>query len=298
MSPHFWSRVVVSAAVAVVAPLLVADAAHAAPAPAYTPAGSQQLVFTGGGLLGLTCAAVPSAQSITVSVGSTLRVVNKTGRRARLSVNDVFWGEVADGSSVDLWIERGPVSLSLKPTCLLSGGASVTVQVVAPTPAPTPTTAPPPKPTPKQTPQSGGAAQVTPGASASSTPSQRGALPPSVPLRGVAEVPPDTTPARAPVDPRPEPPGSAPAESPMAASPMAADPTAPDSIAPDIAPEPISESVVTVESAVVAKPKPQPARRDEPPFLLALIATICVIGVSAGAIQAILAQRATRTGRA
>ena len=33
-----------------------------------------------------------------------------------------------------------------------------------------------------------------------------------------------------------------------------------------------------------------------PNGLLALIATVCVVGVSAGAIRAIVAQRATRTG--
>jgi hypothetical protein len=40
----------------------------------------------------------------------------------------------------------------------------------------------------------------------------------------------------------------------------------------------------------------EPVRESGPIGLLALIATVCVVGASAGAIRAIIAQRASRTG--
>lgn len=282
MSHHVWSRVAVLAGVLVATPLLLAGTARAAPSPSATAvAENRQLVFTGGNLLGLTCTAVPNPPSITVPAASALEIVNETGTRARLVVDGVAWGEIAKNSRVEIPVERGPLSLRLTPTCLIPKEGSATVYVMAASPAPVPTTAAPsplPSSAARPTEPASDVSQVSPPAPApATTASGRRELLPGVPVWEVAEA-------------RPEPPGTPRAV--VEVEPWATPSTGPASARPP------SSAVAIKPGDVVAEPKPLSPGRKGPPLLLALIATICVIGVSASVIQAILAQRASRTDRA
>ena len=98
----------------------------------------KEVVFSGGGLLGVACGAKPSATSVTVPAESSLRVVNNTGRRAKLVLDGATRGEISSGSAADVLFHRGPVSLALKPDCVLADESSVRVEVVAAPPAAAP----------------------------------------------------------------------------------------------------------------------------------------------------------------
>ncbi|BCB80618.1 hypothetical protein GCM10022251_02350 [Phytohabitans flavus] len=168
-------------------PLLVTAAAQAAPKLDPLPAESgKEVVFSGGrGLLGVSCTANPSASSVTIPAETTLRVVNRTGYRAKLLLDGASQGEIANGAAAPVVFHRGPVTLGLKPSCMISDESAVRVET-----------------------------------------------------SGTGD--------------------------------------------PGVAAEALSSV--------------QPVRKSGPIGLLALIATICVVGVSSGAIRAIIAQRATRTG--
>ncbi|MFD0741252.1 hypothetical protein ACFQ1L_04305 [Phytohabitans flavus] len=75
-------------------PLLVTAAAQAAPKLDPLPAESgKEVVFSGGrGLLGVSCTANPSASSVTIPAETTLRVVNRTGYRAKLLLDGASQG--------------------------------------------------------------------------------------------------------------------------------------------------------------------------------------------------------------
>ncbi len=88
---------------------------------------------------------------MTVPAESTLRVVNNTGRRAKLVLDGATRGEIClGGSAADVLFHRGPVSLALKPDCVLADESSVRVEVVAAPPAAAP--APPAAPRPRAPP--------------------------------------------------------------------------------------------------------------------------------------------------
>lgn len=203
------------------APPLVSGIAVADPSPAPgAPArqGGHEIVFSGGAPLGLRCAAKPNAASVTVPAEGTLRVVNDTGRRARLLLDGVAQGEIAGRSSGDVLFHRGPVSLALRPNCLFASQSAARVDVAAPSAA-----------RPSATPSTG---RGTGGPAGAGSPSAAGQPP-----------------------------------------------------APAMADGPAAEPMGSVE----------PLSDGEPIGLLALTATVCVVGVSAGAIRAIMAQRITRT---
>lgn len=238
-------------------PLLVTAAAQAAPAHDPLPAESgKEVVFSGDrGLLGVSCAANPSTSSVTIPAETTLRVVNKTGYRAKLMLDGAAQGEIADGATAPVVFHRGPVTLGLKPSCMLSDESAVRVEVV---PAPR-AKAPGAKPRPGS---------------------------PTQPRRDQPEEHPEATPSAAPT------PSPAATETP---EPATASEDGGDS----------GEAMATVDDtsgtgdegvAAEALSSVQPVRKSGPIGLLALIASVCVVGVSAGAIRAIIAQRATRTG--
>lgn len=247
------------------APLLVAEAAYAQPAPAPTPRESgKEVVFSGGkGLLGVTCEANPSTSAVTVPAETTLRVVNRTGYRAKLILDGAAQGEIADGGAAPVVFHRGPVTLGLKPSCMIGQESAVRVEVTA--------------------------ASGTPSGSGTKPGSQR----PSRPSSGSGSGDADRT------RPRPHPSASSAPE----ASPSVAASESPDAADPS---EDIGESgtgVATVDgasgadgAAAEALASVEPIRESGPIGLLALIATVCVIGATAGAIRAIIAQRASRTG--
>ena len=275
------------AAFFVAAPLAIGGAALAAePAEA-----NSQVVFSGDGLLGVACGAKPSAASVTVPAESTLRVVNKTGRKAKLLLDGATRGEVAAGATADVLFHRGPVELALKPDCMLAEEKAVRVEVVAP---------PPPAATSNDTP----APPVVPFGGGSGTGNNTGNNTGSDDNGGAPARSGDDRPDRE------RPAGEDPA---AAATPGAEDPDAdpanpdeqPDADAPALVADSFTDpnggtgldGATTIAGGAAAEPlaSVDPVSDSAPTGLLALIATVCVVGVSAGAIRAIIAQRASRT---
>jgi hypothetical protein len=248
------------AALFAAAPLLVTAAAQAAPARDPLPAESgKEVVFSGDrGLLGVSCAANPSTSSVTIPAETTLRVVNRTGYRAKLLLDGAAQGEIANGAAAPVVFHRGPVTLGLKPSCMLSDESAVRVEVV---PVPR-TKAPGSKP-------------------------RKGAAPP--PANGGRDQREDRPEAQPSATPTPSPAVTQTPEPAMASE---------DGGDPGDAAATVDDTSGTGDEGVAAEAlsSVQPVRNSGPIGLLALIASVCVVGVSAGAIRAIIAQRATRTG--
>ncbi|MEH1126276.1 hypothetical protein [Micromonospora sp. CPCC 206061] len=248
------------AALFVAAPLLATGAVYAAPAPSpvvSVPESGEEVVFSGGrGLLGVSCEANPSASAVTVPAETTLRVVNRTGYRAKLYLDGASQGEIENGGVAPVVFHRGPVTLGLKPSCMLGKQSAVRVEVVAASGSATP------------------GSGTKPGASRPERPpSNEGDRPRT---RASASPAPDASPS--------------------------AD-ASPDAAVTSENGGNLDEGVATVDettgaegAAAEALASVEPVRETGPIGLLALIATVCVVGVSAGAIRAIIAQRATRTG--
>ncbi|MEJ3742369.1 hypothetical protein WEI85_03615 [Actinomycetes bacterium KLBMP 9797] len=253
------------AAFFVAAPFFAAGAAHAAPTPTAMPRESgKEVVFSGKkGLLGVACEANPSTSAVTVPAESTLQVINRTGYRAKLILDGAAQGEIADGGTAPVVFHRGPVTLGLKPSCMIGQESAVRVEVTA-----------------------------APGATSSGTGTTPGAKSPARPGTSAAD---DRD--------RPRPHASsstAPASSPSPVPSEGAEGalTSEDS-------GQLTDSTATVDAAsgigmdgaaAEALASVEPVRESGPIGLLALIATVCAVGASAGAIRAIIAQRASRTG--
>ncbi|HWG98044.1 MAG TPA: hypothetical protein VNV66_01705, partial [Pilimelia sp.] len=108
----------------------------------------RQVVFRGGGVLGVSCGANPDTTSVSVPAESTLRVVNRTGHRATLLLDGTARGEIGKGSTAEVLFHRGPVALKIKPHCVLSEeSAAVRVRVQARQTTPPPPQAVPSTPT-------------------------------------------------------------------------------------------------------------------------------------------------------
>ncbi|GAA1850210.1 hypothetical protein [Asanoa iriomotensis] len=276
------------AAFFVAAPLAIGGAALAAE-PAET---NSQVVFTGDGLLGVACGAKPSAASVTVPAESTLRVVNKTGRKAKLLLDGATRGEVASGATADVLFHRGPVELALKPDCVLADEKAVRVEVLAP---------PPPAATGNDTPANpptaprGGGGSGTGNNTGNSGGSADNADNPTAAGgdRQSPERPAGDNPDAA-ATPGAADPGADPANSDEQADPDAAALAVDSFVNPDGG---TGVDGATTIAGAAAEPlaSVDPVSDSAPTGLLALIATVCVVGVSAGAIRAIIAQRASRT---
>jgi hypothetical protein len=92
--------------------------------------GGRQVVFTGGGMLGLSCRSAPSVNSLTVPENSTIAVVNRTGHSAQLALGGANRGTVEDNGAAEVVFRRGTTAVTLTPTCAL-GNQSLPVLVTA-----------------------------------------------------------------------------------------------------------------------------------------------------------------------
>lgn len=183
-----------------------------APAPArQVPPSESEVVFGGDRLLGIRCRARLEAATLTVPAETTVKVVNRTSRRAVLVLDGVPRGEIPHGGSARVLFHHGPVSVELRPICVFSAGATLRVEV------------------------------------------------------GPAEFSAGT-----------------------------ADPWAPSAARPGAA-EGFVPGLGWGGRAAAEATGGEPVRDRGPTGLLALVAAVCVVGVSAGAIRAINAQRATWT---
>jgi hypothetical protein len=301
------------------APLLTNGTANAE----QSEAGGRQVVFGGGGVLGLSCRSTPEVGALTVPADSTVRVVNRTGHSAKLRLGGTTKGTVPDDSATDVVFRRGTTAVMLSPNCAL--GDESTPLLVTATPS-TPATMPDPVPAPS----GGSAVPTTP--SNSGTPSGTtggSAMPgsvtsPSRPQRSLTTRPGTTRPGTTrPGTTRPGhstavaapgmPPGGATtriktritrgtggAAPTFAGMPPGEDKTIvggvptldlPTTTAAAPAAGSASASNVTAAESAVAM---EPVSGTGSVGLLGVVAGICVIGVAAGAIRAFVSERASR----
>ncbi|GIF69875.1 hypothetical protein Ais01nite_79100 [Asanoa ishikariensis] len=277
----------VVAAFFVAAPLAVGGAAFADPAQET----NSQVTFSGDGLLGVACGAKPSAASVTVPAESTLRVVNNTGRKAKLLLDGATRGEVASGATADVLFHRGPVELALKPDCMLADEKSVRVEVMAP---------PPPAATGNDTPANPPTLPFGNGGTSSGGDDQNagGDNPGDQNQRpGANGENPDPAAAASPGAVDPNNPDADPAKPANPDDPANADAAAlaVDSFANPGGGTGLDGATTVAGAAAEPLASVDPVSDSGPTGLLALIATVCLVGVSAGAIRAIVAQRASRT---
>lgn len=285
--------------------------------------GGRQVVFAGGGVLGLSCRSTPSVGSLTVPAESTVRVVNRTGHAARLRLGGTTKGVIPDDGSTEVVFRRGTTAVLLSPDCAL-GDESTPVLVTA-TPSAPSTAMPDPIPVP---PDNDAATPAAPSDSGSPvTPADGGtALPDSVvpagrPHRPVtmmnrpgavqAGVPSPGQAAVTTVETMPQggsgtriktsftrgtgaatptfsgmPPGDARA---IVGGVPTVDLSAPVDAGPAAPTPPPSDAAAAEPVAAM-----QPMTPNRPIGLLAVIAAVCAVGVAVGAIRAIVSQRASR----
>lgn len=287
--------------------------------------GGRQVTFSGGGVLGLSCHSTPDIESMVVPADSTVRVINRTGYSAQLRLGGDTKGTVPDDSATEVVFRRGTTSVLLKPNCPL--GEDATAVLVTATPS-----APAQMPDPMPAPSGGGASLSAMAAAGTSSPagsasgstlpdsasavarpsrltpatSQAGVRAPAT-LRGstVAQaaataaqgMPQGGGASRVRVRASGTPGGRVPAFAGMppgdrktlipgvpkldlSPAMQAASPAAPTPPPAEVAAEPVASM--------------EPIRESGPIGLLALTAAVCVMGVGAAAIRAIVSQRANR----
>jgi hypothetical protein len=293
--------------------------------------GGRQVVFAGGGMLNLSCESTPSVESMTVPADATVRVVNRIGHGAQLLINGASKGFVPDNGSTEVVFRRGTTAVMLDPNCPISDQAMPVLITVTPPPAPAD---PDPIPVPSDSDPSGTpAAPAHPGTPSVSAGAGGSSLPDSVspatrPTRTTttgagrpATAPPNTSPAgtvaaaAATTAAQAMPQGGAPirlktrtGDTVTAVLPAfsgmppgddkAILPGVPTLDLPSTTTE-AAPAVPTAPPSDIAAAEPvaamEPVSESRPIGLLALIASVCVVGVGVGAIRAIVSQRASRS---
>jgi hypothetical protein len=272
---------------AAVATVLLTAALTVGASPAY--ADGPKVEFSGGSVLSLlVCKSTPSASKVSVTEGDQVAFVNRLGQAASLKVNGNTVSQVPPNSQVSVhFTSRGADSVSMAFDCgvgVVQEFSAVDVSV-----------APAPNAAPAANRVGGGVAAAVGGAGGTvathkPTPTAAGTSagktvthPPTqgaTPTRGTAST--NATGGQSgtePIDPSLLGPDLEPSDGAAVADPGATTG---------------GNGQVYVEAAVPASGTP----RNGPAGLLALIATVCVVGVGMAAIRAIIAKRATRTGLA
>jgi hypothetical protein len=272
---------VASAAVLGGVPLLLIGAApaYAETDPPAVPESGREVVFDGGGLGVLSCGSQPSVGRLAVPAESTVRFVNKLNQAATLRLDGRDAARLARGGVRPVLFHRGPVRVELVPDCLANvnskyGAVSVEVTKAAPGKSGSPgSTGGSGSGGPTSGSTGGGTAPGRdPGVPAATTPTN----PDGTPANGVPSTPNgQSSPgvAGAPTD------GGSPS-----ANGATVDETASQAGTDGWAAEPVAAAAPIGDSGPIG--------------LLALIAAVCVIGVSVGTIRAIITQRATRSSYA
>lgn len=274
----------------------------------------RQVVFEGGSVFDLSCQSRPDIERLEVPADSRVRVVNRTGYRAVLLLSGDSKGELADDAATEVVFRRGTTEVLLEPNCPVGSDATPAMVTASPSAAAT-TPDPIPSPTasvgtstsaspsatssPSATKTSaavthptgtGGtrtpgaqrtsASAVTQAATAAAQGMPQGGGASRVKVRATSRTADSTVPAFAGM-----PPGDTKAilsgVPPVDLATQQAEPAAPASSPTEIA---AAEPVATME----------PISDRAPLGLLGLIAVVCVTGVSAAAIRAIVSQRANR----
>lgn len=221
------------------------------------------VTFTGGGLGMLLCGSKPDTSWISVPAEQRVRLTNELGIDATLNIDGSANSAVANGETVEIQFHRGPVTIGMVPDCPLNLNPTyeqltVDVQSNSAVDPAVGTTAP------------------RPSAKSSTKPSTNPSPANAGPIRGGAD-------------------GSPPVPS-ASGTPLFSDPALPGADSSAGANLDPPATVVTGRGARGQKLAGDTGPVDKGPIgLLAIIATVCVVGVSAGAIRAIITQRATRT---
>ncbi|MEU8078175.1 hypothetical protein AB0B31_22270 [Catellatospora citrea] len=249
----------------------------ASPAGAAEPEAAPGVSFSGGGLGLLLCGSKPATTKITVAAEAKVRLTNGLGQGATLKIDGKDSAEVADGETVEVQFHRGPVKVAMVPECLLNLNPTfepLTVEVVN-----------------RSTSTPSSSSSSSSGQGSGSTPSRKPSAKPS-PTKGASQ----------PSASRRTSPGGASGDGGQTVN--VPDPD--ETLFPDPETEPQSKSEPAPDASsdvTVVGQDPDKINLDSvsktspdkgPIGLLAIIATVCVVGVAAGAIRAIIAQRATR----
>jgi hypothetical protein len=287
------------------APLLINGTANAG----QTGEGGRQVVFAGGGVLGLSCRSHPDVESMSVPADTTVRVINRTGHNAQLRLGGTSQGRIPDDGSTEVMFRRGTTAVLLSPACALSDQSTPLMVTAIPSdPAAMPDPIPAPSDAAAPSADQGSPSASTGGSALPDSTSAGPAHPTSPPATGARS----SRPAGAATVVQAMPQGgsassrlarktfrgtggAAPAFSGMppgdAKRLLSGVPTIGLSQVTDVPPvDGPPTAVVAAEpvAAMASVPESQPIG------LLAVTAAVCVLGVAAGAIRAIVSQRASR----
>lgn len=288
----------------------------------------RQVTFGGGGALELSCESRPDIEKMVVPANSTVRVVNRTGYSARLQLSGDTKGTLPDDEATEVVFRRGTTSVLLKPNCPL-GDDSTPVLVTA-SPSASPLMMPDPIPAPSGGDTSASAAAPSGSSGSPSGQAAGSMLPDSAPavtgparvtpatgrvttrvagaLRATAIAQAATTAAQAMPQGggagrmRIKATGTPGSPAPAFAGMPPGDRKALLPAVPALGLKPVTQdaepAAVTPPTTEIAAAEPvaamEPMRGTGPIGLLALTAAVCVMGVGAAAIRAIVSQRANR----
>ena len=271
LSGHRTAVRLAATAAALVAVALTVGASPVSAAPA-TPT----VEFTGGSVLSLlVCKSEPSTGSVSVPADSKVNFVNRLGQDAELRVDGRSVADVPANQQVPVQFKKGPVEVAMTFECgagVVQRFDPVSVGVTGEPAAAVPNAAKPAPTTKAPAPPNNGPAGAAAGAAngvitgKTSSPARSTKTPRAQETPGTDEL------------------GTEPAD------PSLLNPSA-TPLAGEVAPSTPVDDRVLVEPAVMAS---GPARSG-PAGLLALVATVCVVGVGIAAIRAIIAQRSSRT---
>ena len=280
----------------------------------------RQVTFAGSGLLAISCGSRPDVESLVVPADSTVRVVNDTGVSARLLLGGETKATLPDDASTDVVFRRGTTAVQLKPNCPITESATPVLVTASPSPSPSSPDLPGlpsmpggiPIPAGSEPPSS--PTSASPSAEPSGNPSSSPVSPPPHKTRPPATHRPTTqspTPDPTSASPRHRraqvkstPSGTPGSTAPAYAGTPADDQGAPPPAVPPQEPTPIGQDPRTAAGtdppAEIAAAEPVAASLPDsaPLGMLGLTAAVCVVGVGAAAIRAIVSQRANRANLA
>lgn len=239
----------------VAAGIVVAPLVTASAAHAWIEPDSVTVAFVGTSAGQGRCTASPEPAKVSLQPGAELIVVNRTERYGVLQVGERDLELLAVEQSTSVELSVGQHTIRLWPVCARPRADPLTVLVDAPPPATTSSPLPPTQPP-------GGAPR--PPRSISDRPAGSNAAPPATPpgptpSTASSEVPPPNDPTGSPTE-------TPPSDTPMSGTPLGGE--------------------------AAAGP---PQGNGKAGRLLALIAGICVLGVTSGLIRAIVTQRTSRS---
>ncbi|GAA3229219.1 hypothetical protein ACFO1B_25865 [Dactylosporangium siamense] len=261
---------------AAAAAALFAAALTVGASPVHAAPSTPTVEFSGGSVLSLlVCKSEPSTGSVSVPAESRVNFVNRLGQGATLKVDGKAVSTVEPNQAVPVVFKKGPVNVAMTFSCgvgVVEQFKPVSVGVTAPPAAPAAGQGAGQAGRPASTSGPAGAAAAAANQAINPSPTGRSTRKPSTTASGSTGEADGT--GTEPVDP----------------SLLGPDATASPAAGANVNPSASTDERVYVEEPVAAS---GPAT-NAPTGLLALVATVCVVGVGIAAIRAIIAQRSSR----